>query len=44
MLEKFIKCETDIFGNLTEQDWGDVPALMEWNRCAATRIVAKLFV
>ena len=44
MLEKFIKCETDVFGYLTEQNWRDVSALMEWNRCAATRRITKLFM
>ena len=44
MLEKLIKCETDVFSNLTEQDWGDVSALMERNRCAAACSIAKLFV
>ena len=44
MLEKLIKCETDVFGNLTEQDWRDVSALMEQNRCAAASSVAELFM
>jgi len=44
VLEKLIKCETDVFSNLTEQDWRDVSALMERNRCAAASSVAKLFV
>ncbi len=44
MLEKLIKCETDVFGNLTEQDWRNVSALMERNRCAAASSVTKLFV
>jgi len=44
MLEQLIKCKADVFGDLTEQDWGDVSALMEWNRCAATCCIAELFV
>lgn len=44
MLKKLIKCKTDVFGNLTEQDWGDVSALMKWNSCAAACAVAELFV
>jgi hypothetical protein len=44
MLEKLIKCETDVFGDLAEQDGRDVPALMEWNRCAASRGIAELLV
>ena len=44
MLEKLIKYETDVFGNLTEQDWRNVSALMERNRCAAASSATKLFV
>ena len=44
MLKKFIKCKTDVFGYLTEQDWRDVSALMEWNRCAAACRITKLFM
>ena len=44
MFKKLIKCKTDVFCNLTEQDRGDVTALMEWNRCAAACGVAELFV
>jgi hypothetical protein len=42
MLEKRIKRETGIFGNLTQQDWRDIPALVKWNRCAAARRIAEL--
>ena len=44
LLEEFIKCEANVFGYLTEQDWRDVSALMKWNRCAATCRITKLFV
>ena len=44
MLEQFIKRETDVFSDLTEQNRGDVSTLMEWNRCAATCRIAELFV
>lgn len=44
MLEKFIKCKTNVFGYLTEQDWRDVSALMKWNRCAVACRITKLFV
>jgi len=44
MLEQLIKRDADVFGNLTKQDWGDVSALMEWNRCAAACRIAELFV
>jgi len=44
MLEKLIKCETDVFGYLTQQDWRDVTALMKWNRCAAACRITKLFM
>ncbi len=30
--EKLIKRETDVFGNLTQQDRRDIPALVKWNR------------
>jgi hypothetical protein len=29
---------------LTEQNWGDVSTLMEWNRCAVACCIAKLLV
>ena len=44
MLEQLIKREADVFGDLTEQNWGDVSTLMEWNRCAAACCIAELFV
>jgi len=44
VLEQLIKRDTDVFGNLTKQDWGDVPTLMKRNRCAAACGIAKLFV
>lgn len=44
MLEQLIKRETDVFGDLTEQDWGDISTPMEWNRCAAACRIAELFV
>jgi hypothetical protein len=44
MLEKLIKRDTDVFSDLTEQDWGDVSTLVKRNRCAVTRFITKLFV
>jgi hypothetical protein len=44
VLEQLIKCEADVFGDLTEQDWGDVSTLMKRNRCAAACGIAELFV
>lgn len=44
MLEKLIKCEANVFGNLTEQYRGDVTAPVEWNRCAAPCRIAELLV
>jgi len=44
MLEQLIKREPDVFGDLTEQDWGDVSTLMKWNRCATACGIAELFV
>ena len=44
MLEKLIERETDVLGYLAEQDWRDVSALMEWNRCAAARRISELLV
>ena len=43
-LEEIIKREPDVFGDLTEQDRGDVPTLMKRNRCAVPRSIAELFV
>jgi len=44
VLEKLIKREPDVFGDLTEQDWGDVSTLMKRNRCAMAPGIAELFV
>ena len=44
MLEELIKREPDVFGDLTEQDWGDISTLMKWNRCAAACGIAELLV
>ena len=44
VLEQLIKRNTDVFGNLTKQDWRDVPPLMKGDRCTATCGIAKLFV
>ncbi|SMH67366.1 protein of unknown function [Acidithiobacillus ferrivorans] len=44
MLEQLIKREADLFGDLTEQDWGDASTLMKRNRCAAACGIAELFV
>jgi len=44
VLEQLIKRNTDVFGNLTKQDWRDVPTLMKGYRCTATCGIAKLFV
>ena len=44
MLEELIKREADVFSDLTEQDWGDVPTLMKRNRCATAFGIAELFV
>jgi hypothetical protein len=44
VLEQFIKRDVNVFGDLTEQDWGDISALMNGNRCAATCAIAELFV
>jgi hypothetical protein len=44
VLEQVIKRNTDVFGNLTKQDWRDVPTLMKGDRCTAACGIAKLFV
>ncbi len=44
MLEQFIKCEANVFGDLTKQDRRNVAALMKWHRGAATGSVAVLLV
>ena len=44
MLEELIKREADIFGDLPEQDWGDIPTLVKRNSCAATGGIAELLM
>ncbi|MDO9400157.1 MAG: hypothetical protein Q7T46_01635 [Polaromonas sp.] len=44
VLEQLIKRDPDVFGDVTEQDWGDVSTLMKWNRCAAACGITELFV
>ncbi len=44
MLEELIKREADVFGDLTEQDWGNVPTLVKRHGCAATDDIPELFV
>jgi len=44
VLEQLIKRKPNVFGDLTEQDWGDISTLMKRNRCAAACGIAKLFV
>jgi hypothetical protein len=44
MLEQVIDCEANVFGNLTEQNWLYISALVERNRCASACRVTKLFV
>lgn len=44
MLEELIKREADVFGDLTEQDWGNVSTLMKRHRCAATGGIAELLM
>lgn len=44
VLEKLIKREADVFGYLTQQDRGDIPALVKWNRRAAACRIAELFM
>jgi len=44
IFQEFFDGQTDIFGNLSEEDWGDVSPRMEWNRGAPTIGVAKLLV
>ena len=44
MLEQLIKREADVFGDLTEQDWGNVSTLVKRHRCAATGGIAELFM
>ena len=43
-LEQLIKREADVFGDLTEQDWGNVSTLMKRHRGAAAGGIAELFV
>ena len=44
VLEQLIKREADVFGDLTEQDWGNVATLMKRHRGAAASGIAELFV
>ena len=43
-LQEFFDGQTDIFGNLPEENGGDISPGMEWNRRAPTIGVAKLLV
>lgn len=44
MLKELFKGKTNIFGNLPEKYWRNIPAVMKRNRCAAARGIAKLLV
>lgn len=44
MSEDFIQRKADVFGDLAEQDRGNVAALVARNRCATPIDIAKLFV
>jgi hypothetical protein len=44
IFQEFFDGQTDIFGNLSEEDGGDVSPRMEWNRGAPTIGAAKLLV
>jgi hypothetical protein len=44
MLEQLIKHHAYVFSDLTEQDWGNIPALMKGNRCAAACVISELLV
>ena len=44
VLEQFIKRNADVFGDLAEQDCGDVSALMKRNRRKAACRIAKLLM
>lgn len=44
MFEELIKREADVFGDLTEQDRGNVSTLVKRHRCAATGGIAELFM
>lgn len=43
-LQKLVDREADVFDDLTEQDWGDVPALMDRHGCDSSIGMLKLFV
>lgn len=44
MFKKFIKREANVFSDLAQQDWGNIPALVKRNSCATTRTIAELFM
>jgi len=44
MLKQLIKRYADVFGNLTEQVWGNIPALKKWNCCATACVISELLV
>jgi hypothetical protein len=44
IFQEFFDGKTDIFGNLSEENGGDISPRMEWNRGAPTIGVAKLLV
>jgi hypothetical protein len=44
VLDQFIRRDSDVLGDLTEQDRGNIATLMKWNRRTATSGIAKLLV
>jgi hypothetical protein len=44
VLPHFIKCNANVFSDLSKQDGRDVAPLMKWNRGATTCGITELFV
>ena len=43
-MDKVFHSESNVFTNLPKQDRGNIPARVEWNRCAASIGMPKLLV
>jgi len=44
VFEEFVRGHSDVRGNLSERDGGDVPPFVEWNGCRSTIFVTKSLV
>lgn len=44
VFEKFVRGHSDVRGDLSKQDGGDVPSFMKWNGCGSTIFMTKPLV